>query len=192
MSNKKKASPQKLAANRSNAKRSTGPTTLAGKAKASQNSYRHGFYANSMFPNEQVRAQDEAEYEMLYKALRDYYSPRGSEEERLVEQLAKENLRRVRVERIEQEAIAKNGAGAFVHSNFIPNILRCETTASHEIRRLTERLEALQEKRFAEEAELELESEGLDGSDAAGEPEAACPELPADDPNSDESAEACN
>jgi hypothetical protein len=176
MSNKKEASPQKVAANRANAKRSTGPTTPAGKAKASQNSYRHGFYAKSMFPNERVRAQDEAAYEMLYKAIRDYYSPRGSEEERLVEQLAKENLRRVRVEKIEQQAIAESGVHAFMHSCFIPNILRCETTASHEIRRLTERLEALQEKRGDEEAEFGSE-EGEEG-DAAGTPAVTCPEPP--------------
>ena len=94
-----------------------------------------------------------------------------------MEQLAKEYLLRNRVERIEQQAIAKSEVGAFVHPNFIPNIHRCTTAASREIRELTERLEALQEERFAEE-EAELESEEGDEGDAAGAPAAACPKPP--------------
>ena len=154
----KAVSSQKLAANRANAKRSTGPKTLAGKAKASQNSYKHGFHSKHLFPNDKLRTQDGADYEMLCNGLRDYYSPQGFAEQSLVEQLAKEYLRRNRVERIEQQEVAKSGVAAYVHTSFIPNIHRCTTAASREIRELTERLEALQEERFAEE-EAELESE---------------------------------
>ena len=177
MSDDKEVSPQKLAANRANAKRSTGPKTLAGKDKASQNAYKHGFHSKHLFPNEKLRTQDGADFEMLYNGLREYYSPQGFAEHSLVEQLAKEYLRRARVERIEQETVAKSGMGAYMHASLIPNILRCETAASHEIRRLTERLETLRERRFAEE-EAELESEQGEDGDAAGAPAVTCLEPP--------------
>lgn len=192
MSNKKEASPQKVAANRANAKRSTGPTTLAGKAKASQNAYKHGVHAKHLFPNNKLRAQDGADYDTVYAGLRAYYSPQGFMEDSLVEEIAVQRLRLTRLLKYDQEQQGQYGGSAFVSQGSMPNIIRYETAVNRRIQQATERLEALQEKRFAEEAELELESEGLDGSDAAGEPEAACPEPPADDPNSGESAEACN
>jgi hypothetical protein len=41
---KKPVSPQKLVANRKNGLRSKGPKTPEGKQRASQNSYKHGFF----------------------------------------------------------------------------------------------------------------------------------------------------
>ena len=41
---------RKLAANRLNAKRSTGPRTPEGKAKSSRNSYKLGIFARQIFP----------------------------------------------------------------------------------------------------------------------------------------------
>ena len=59
--NKKESSPHQIAANRANAKHSSGPRTVAGKAKAAQNSYKHGFFALRLFPNDKLRAQDAAD-----------------------------------------------------------------------------------------------------------------------------------
>ena len=54
---KKTASSEKHAANR-NPNRSTGPRTAQGKQRASQNSYKHGFYATRLFPNKELIARD--------------------------------------------------------------------------------------------------------------------------------------
>ena len=43
------ASPAQIAANRTNAQRSTGPTSPEGKARAASNSFKHGLYAPKHF-----------------------------------------------------------------------------------------------------------------------------------------------
>jgi hypothetical protein len=177
----KPVSPRKLAANRANAKRSTGPKTQAGKAKASQNAYKHGFHAKRLFPNEEVRAQDGADYEMVYHGLQTHYSPKGFVENLLVEEVATLYLRQARLLKFDQELqTGKNAGWAFAVGggccSSMSNIIRYETAATRRIQQVTERLEALQEKRSAEEAELGFE-EGEDG-DAAGALTVMCPEPP--------------
>lgn len=174
MKKKIHVSPEKLAANRANAKRSTGPKTLAGKAKASQNSYKHGFHSLHLFLPEQV-AEDGAAYEMFLKGLRDFYSPKGFMEQVVVEEIAALHLRRARLEKYENVFIEKNRIRVF-ENPVIANLGRSETTATRRIQQATERLEALQEKRFAEEAALGFE-DGDEG-DAAGTV-APCPDPPA-------------
>jgi hypothetical protein len=58
----KPLSPEKLAANRTNAQHSTGPQTSAGKEKSAQNSYKHGFYSKRLFPTSRDRDRDGADY----------------------------------------------------------------------------------------------------------------------------------
>lgn len=62
---KKPVSPQKLAANRQNAKHSTGPQTAKGKQRAAENSYQYGFYATRLFPNQELLARDWADYKRI-------------------------------------------------------------------------------------------------------------------------------
>ena len=50
------ATEKQIAANRANAKRSTGPKTLAGKLRSSRNAYRHGLTCPSPFDPLQVDA----------------------------------------------------------------------------------------------------------------------------------------
>jgi hypothetical protein len=49
---------RKIAANRANAKRSSGPKSRAGKARASQNAYRHGLAACMTMNADRVNAMD--------------------------------------------------------------------------------------------------------------------------------------
>jgi hypothetical protein len=103
---KKSVSSQKLAANRKNAQRSTGPQTPAGKQQSSQNSYKHGFYALRLFPNKELLAQDEADYNRVLAAYRRHYAPVGDLENLSVEKIAVESLRLARLLGHEQKILA--------------------------------------------------------------------------------------
>jgi hypothetical protein len=77
---KKPVSSEKLAANRKNAERSTGPRTPAGKQRSSQNHYHHGFYAQRPFPTKELLAQDWEGYNRILSSYREHYSPVGDRE----------------------------------------------------------------------------------------------------------------
>ncbi|MGC2476308.1 MAG: hypothetical protein WA485_18365, partial [Candidatus Sulfotelmatobacter sp.] len=90
-------SPKKLAANRKNAMRSTGPRTTKGKQRSSQNSYQHGFYSLRQFPNKELIARDWKGYTQILAAYRDHYAPVGGVENECVERIAVHSLRLARV-----------------------------------------------------------------------------------------------
>ena len=78
------ATEKQIAANRSNALSSTGPRSLAGKARSSQNAVRHGLTAqHAMLPGE-----DPQEYAELRGAMFSSLLPQGVLENQLVEQVA--------------------------------------------------------------------------------------------------------
>jgi hypothetical protein len=94
----------KLAANRANAQRSTGPRTAEGKAKVSRNAVKHGLTAKDVI----LRNDDErAEFEQLQQSLQQATQPQGALAEDLFRQLvhAAWNIRRVR--RLEVELYEK-------------------------------------------------------------------------------------
>lgn len=77
-------SARKLAANRANAKKSTGPITVAGKAASSANAIRHGLTAARVV----LDFENAAEFEKLRYALIAEFKPATRLEEELVERLA--------------------------------------------------------------------------------------------------------
>lgn len=73
-----------IAANRANAKRSTGPRTQQGKARSRYNGIKHGLYArDAVLPGDDIAAFDD-----LRAELRDTFRPQGRHEKALVERLA--------------------------------------------------------------------------------------------------------
>ncbi len=65
---KKPVSERKLEANRANARKSTGPRTPEGKARSSQNAYKHGLLARCIIPaNDPV--EDPADFDSLIQAI---------------------------------------------------------------------------------------------------------------------------
>ena len=88
-----------IAANKVNAKLSTGPRTAEGKARSAQNSLQHGLYSNRFL----VRADEEIEFNEFYAAYVEDLQPRGAVEHTLFDELvhAAWNMRRIR--RIETE-----------------------------------------------------------------------------------------
>jgi hypothetical protein len=78
-------SEKRLAANRENAKRSTGPRTQEGKARSSRNAVKHGFRASSFAV---VRLEDLDEVEKLKADAVACYKPVNSQELVAVERIA--------------------------------------------------------------------------------------------------------
>jgi len=91
------ASDRQIKANQENARRSTGPRTPLGKARASFNAVRHGLSArNAVLPQEDHQA-----YEELRASLEAQFQPEGAIETFLVQQMASAQWRLLRLARIE-------------------------------------------------------------------------------------------
>src|ERR1700744_2875868 len=85
MSDSKPISEKRLAANRENAKRSTGPRTIEGKSRSSRNAVKHGFRSSSFCA---IRLEDLDEIENLKADAAACYRPVNSQELAAVEGLA--------------------------------------------------------------------------------------------------------
>ena len=78
------ASEKQQEANRTNAKRSTGPKTVAGKALSRMNAHKHGLTAETIV----IGDEDPEAFDMLRAELEEEYNPRPGIESELVERLA--------------------------------------------------------------------------------------------------------
>ena len=101
---KQPVSARKLAANRANAQRSTGPRTDAGKARSSLNALRHGILARAAFNVTIEGARRRREFEALVEGLAAEFQPQTESEHLMVQQLAGCYWRLAKVWRHEQEA----------------------------------------------------------------------------------------
>ncbi len=90
MSNLKKLSltPERLAANRRNARRSTGPRTPEGKARVAENSLKHGLYRSPQRKSLEALGESAKEFEALRRGLEEEWQPSTWTEGRLVKNLA--------------------------------------------------------------------------------------------------------
>ena len=97
---RKVLSKRKLAANRANARKSTGPRTPSGKARSSLNALKHGFFADTVvLPGDKTESIDD--FHALCDALRAEFAPVGPLEDILVERLAATYWRLRRTQRFE-------------------------------------------------------------------------------------------
>jgi hypothetical protein len=165
---------EKLAANRKNAKRSTGPRTAEGKQRSSQNAYKHGFYSDRIFPTPELWARDGEGYGRKLAAYRNHYAPIGELENDCVEQMAMYSLRQVRILGPEQKVL--NQPAPF-ELRSVDRIVRYESHISRLLEKAIARLERLQAARQAESSELDSsnleEDEALSNDDAIEEPQDA-------------------
>jgi hypothetical protein len=79
----------KLAANRANAQRSTGPSTPEGKSRGSRNSLKHGCYAEASRETMLALGEDPEEFAQLHEELMEAYPPPDAIARGLIEDLAK-------------------------------------------------------------------------------------------------------
>src|ERR1700756_2184326 len=84
MKQKRKLTDAVLAANRTNAKRSTGPKTPDGKSTVSRNALRHGLLSRRIHLDTD---QDRREYQELLGSWTGHFRPRGPLEEFLVDEI---------------------------------------------------------------------------------------------------------
>jgi hypothetical protein len=94
----KPTSEKQLAANRANARRSTGPRTPEGKARAAQNARRHGFTASTFAV---VRLEELDEVQQLTDDLIAVYHPINSQELFAIERIALAQQAILRAARLE-------------------------------------------------------------------------------------------
>jgi len=151
-------SQRKLQANRRNSKKSKGPTSKDGKARSSQNAYKHGFFARALFQNAEQR-QDIQEYNRLHSSLWEEFKPASFREKLQIERIATDSLRLARLMRYEQQnyknTIAANNG----------QLVRYITAVDRQLEKKTQQMERLQEKRKSESASLDLPEPESDEND---------------------------
>lgn len=81
-------SEKQKAANRQNAKKSTGPNTPEGKAVACRNAIKHGLHACDIVLKSPHLSEDRTQYEKLLDSLIDEFKPQGILQEHLVLKIA--------------------------------------------------------------------------------------------------------
>ncbi len=170
---------RRLAANRANARRSTGPRTPEGKARSAQNARRHGLRAFKAARNEEME-----ELDRLRAGLTELHQPANDLEIAAVERLALAQQALLRVARLEaglfssalHDVLSSESAGpslradrnfalaeGFRHMNRRGNdwtlFLRYQAQAERQYRRALEELERLQALRDEQPNEPNEETE---------------------------------
>lgn len=80
-------SPRKIAANRQNSLKSTGPKTPRGKAISRSNALKHGLFAMNVFVGAGAKAENREQYQQLLDQLTEAYKPFGAAEQLEVERI---------------------------------------------------------------------------------------------------------
>ena len=110
------SSEKKIAANRQNAQKSTGPRTEVGKSRICSNALTHGLYADPR----NLPGEDPQQSLELVKQMRDFYRPLGPEEDALVDDIIsiRQELRRTnhaydvhRTKLIKRQAVSRQKRG---------------------------------------------------------------------------------
>lgn len=107
-------SARKLAANRANAKKSTGPRTPEGKARSSRNALTHGLTAQCpALPPEETAA-----FQAFYLALRADYRPRSAAEDDIFDEIVNVRWQQRRYRHVENSLITIEAANPDLLAQF--------------------------------------------------------------------------
>lgn len=135
------SSPRRIAANRQNATKSTGPKTPTGKSVSSWNSTRHGLLSKRL---PLIYGQSKKQFSRLLASLKQDLEPVGTLEEVLVEKIAQEYWRLGAAASHEVEALSREKP---FRDTSIDKILRYQTTINRQLFQAMNQLERLQRLR---------------------------------------------
>jgi len=152
------SSDRKIAANRRNAQRSTGPRSPAGKTAVALNRLSHGLYAATLI----LPGEDPEQYQQLHDQYQVYYQPRDIVEQELVDQLAAAKWRMFRTALLEAEFME-------VHEDQdldrrlanLNRITQCQARLSRQWDKLRKDLDAIRAARATPAAESQEKEEKL-------------------------------
>ncbi len=117
-------SPENIRAeiNRANSQHSTGPRTSEGKARSSQNSFKHGLYSKQLV----LASEDPAELDQLRASLRAEHQPANTTEEILVNEIAENFWRLRRMRQLEARTLEPDNVSDL--DNMLPMIQLIQRT----------------------------------------------------------------
>ncbi|HXQ27326.1 MAG TPA: hypothetical protein VN822_13030 [Candidatus Acidoferrales bacterium] len=159
-------SARKLAANRRNAKRSTGPKTPQGKENSSRNSYKLGIFARQIFRRTEEGLKEWEGYKDTVARIYDHYRPQNVMEELLVDKVVTESVRFARLLWLEHQEFSRKDA---LWGQTSDKLLRGQTAINRQLTKAIEQLKDLQAERKAASGESEP-SYGPELDGVAGEP----------------------
>ena len=131
-------------------KRSTGPTSKAGKARSAQNSYKQGFYAHRLYPTLKQWAEDGGDFRMISIAVYEHYKPVGRWEGYWAEKIATEAIREARGIGFQQSIL---DSGYRFCDTRLNTSERHISSAHKRLHQAIEMLERIQAKRLANAAQ---------------------------------------
>ncbi|SRR5579871_711231 len=157
-------SDRKIAANRRNAQKSTGPKTLRGKSYSRTNALKHGLFAMDVFAGEGAKRENVQEYEQLLDKLWKCYQPEGAAEELEVSRIAACWWRLQRAWRYENSEIAveHSGVDACIQNLFDPEVNDTPCVPFHAAVRLLKRAQEEVEASGSISDKLQKEFEDAD------------------------------
>ena len=129
--------------NRANSQHSTGPTSARGKARSSQNSFKHGLYSQSLI----LPDEDPAEFDHLRSTLRDEHQPTNTIEEILVDELAQHFWRMRRFRELEARALQPENLDSWCNNGLFALIQRSMASAERSFHKSLAALQSLQKTR---------------------------------------------
>ncbi len=142
------ATPAQIAANIANSKKSTGPRTPEGKARARDNALKHVLFATTLL----IKGEDPEAYHALVDDLVEEFEPIGTMENLLLSRMSEHHWqsRRATINLSKQ----LESSGEDDNAKRISLALRCQTTADRGFyRALNELRKAQKERRVAAEVE---------------------------------------
>lgn len=145
---------ERVAANRENARKSTGPVTPEGKAAVAKNAIKHGLLAKAVVVSTTNGTESQEEFDSLLADLVEELQPAGPLEESIVERIATCYWRLARAHRFESLALETNDQ-PFVPTDDLDRIRKRLADAQAELAQLDVKIALYakpQETRTPEEA----------------------------------------
>jgi hypothetical protein len=135
---------KQIAANRANAKRSTGPNTSGGKARSRMNAWKHGLRAETVV----IAGEDAKDLQAIQRELWEEHQPSPGMESLLVERLA-HYAWRMRRAVVFEAALLEEGPESlgYAEGNALSMLLRYEMALSNASHRTLQQLLFLQDRR---------------------------------------------